>query len=109
MSLSQVKIAYPEDVPEFYANFVQILSSQWDFVLALGSTKVVPSPGSKGPRSGPDLQGTAEVEVIIRMSPQHAKETARMLSGLVESYEQQWGKMGIEQPADEEGANDATE
>lgn len=76
-----------DDVDEFYANFVQIFSSRWDFLFAFGHSRLAIADGS--------IQGSQRADVLIRMSPQHAKETHRILGGLVERYEERNGPINF--------------
>lgn len=89
-------IVIPEDIPEVYANFLQVFITEWDFLLVIGSTHLGTDEANK-------LTPTARADVLVRMSPQHAKATLRTLQTLVQEFEDKYGPIGRE-----EARNDAT-
>ncbi len=93
----QPKIIVPEGVSEFYVNAVNIATSDWDFMLLLGST-TLPVELTAG-RHEP----TIRIDAIVRMSPQHAKAMARTLQKAVGDYETKHGTLNI--PEEKSNAN----
>ena len=75
------------EIPEYYANVVSLASSPWDFVLEFGLQGVPDAPGSEMP--------PAKRLVRIRMSPQHALITAKLLISKVRQFEATSGKIGL--------------
>lgn len=95
---SRVAVVIPPDTLEVYANFTQVFVSEWDFLLALGSTHLGTDETNK-------LTPTARADVLVRMSPQHAKAMLATLTELVTTYENDHGPInpkeapnGEEQP-----------
>ena len=71
-----------EEVPEFYANNVRVLTSLYDVSLAFNVQNL--------PESADDTRQHKPV-CIVRMSPQHAKSLAQILVQHVKRYEEDQG------------------
>lgn len=72
-----------EDTPTFYVDSAQVQSSTYTFLLTMGVA------------SGDDTGEAVRPDVIIRMSPQHAKGLGINLLALVAAYEKVHGTMTI--------------
>ena len=92
--INSPKVIIPEGVSEFYANSLQVMSTDWDFALLFGSI-IFPA---NYPLGNQRVQGTeVRVDAIIRMSPQQAKASLRVLNRVIEDYEAKYGKINIPQ------------
>lgn len=69
------------DVPEIYANNVQIFGSLFDFLFAFGVM------------SGP--HGKMKPVMNLRMSPQHTKMLCEMLKTQLVEYEKSFGEINL--------------
>lgn len=82
-----IVVRIPEHVSEFYSNSVNVAMSRWDITLLFGSNVMDDNTLSAQQPS------EVRVDAVIRMSPQHAKATARILAGMVQKYEDQFGEL----------------
>ena len=88
---SQPKIQIPENVSEFYAKSLNIGTTAWDFMLFFGSIALPDTiTGDRQP-----IRGQIRVDAVIRMSPQHAKASAKALQDVVKQYEERFGEIRI--------------
>lgn len=87
---SQVSVVIPAGTPDFYANFTQVFVTEWDFLLVLGSTHLETGDAN-------ELTATARADILVRMSPQHAKSMLNTLAELVGQYEKDFGEMGLKE------------
>lgn len=86
----QTRTEHPaQNFVSVYANDVNMLMTPWDFRLRFGQIDNVDP-----------AKNTAEITVLadVRLSPQHVKTLVRVLTGLVEAYENSVGP--IPQPGD---------
>jgi len=70
-----------EDVPDVYANSVNMTMSVYDIVLQFGQMT--------DPKDGP------KINAMVRMSPQHAKVFGMLLLKHLKKYEKDIGKITI--------------
>lgn len=78
----RVERIVPEDVPRYYTNSVEVLTSMYDVQLRIG---VIEEAGEEGLV----IRTTARVF----MSPQHAKSLADVLTRNVREYEERFGTL----------------
>lgn len=96
------KIIIPENVSEFYSNNLFALTTPFDFMLLFGSTTL---PSSISVESQ-HIRQDARIDVVVRMSPQQAKNCMRALKKAVENYEAAHGEIHI--PPEVPNANPPT-
>jgi len=89
----------PEGVSEFYVNAFTIVFTPWDLSLLFGSVELPSNVNLSG--GSASVQGRVRIDAIIRMSPQHAKASARALATVVEAYEKQFGTIPVVEVTDE--------
>ncbi len=70
-----------EDVPDVYANSVNMTMSVYDIILTFGQMT--------DPKDGP------KINAVVRMSPQHAKVFGMLLLKHLKKYEKDIGKIAI--------------
>ncbi|MEJ2671263.1 MAG: DUF3467 domain-containing protein [Deltaproteobacteria bacterium] len=70
-----------KEIPDFYINNVKILGSLYEFMFTFGLKS--------------DPKKESENVAIIRMSPQHAKVLAKILTKNVELYEKDIGEIKL--------------
>jgi hypothetical protein len=84
---SEIKTRYPDRLPVTYANHVKIFVSKWDITIDFGLI-------------GADMWDSKKIESTmterIIMSPQHAKQFVKNLSGVLENYEKDFGPLHLE-------------
>lgn len=71
--------ADPERVPELYANTVQLEATAYDIGIAFGVLS----------------DGVDRRDLIVRMSPQHAKSLAILLDRFLAAYEREIGQVNL--------------
>ena len=96
---AQPRIQIPENVSEFYVNSLNVGTTTWDFVLFFGSIVLPATIGV-----GQMIHGQIRVDCVIRMSPQHAKASLRVLQQTVSDWERRFGEIQI--PSVEESSED---
>jgi hypothetical protein len=88
---NQPKIIIPENVSEFYVNSLLVAATPFDFMLLCGSQSL---PSSISPVNQSFHQDT-RVDVVIRMSPQHAKVAVLNIQKAIDDYETKNGAINI--------------
>lgn len=90
----------PNDVPDIYTDFVNIMVSDWGIVLALRATAppLEGLPITGGPIQGGTGQVPTEPKAFVRMSHPHAKALAMLLKRALKAYEQTAGEIIIPSP-----------
>ena len=96
---AQPRIQIPENVSEFYVNSLNVGTTTWDFVLFFGSIAL---PETIGPAE--TIRGQVRVDCVIRMSPQHAKASLRVLQQTLDDWERRFGEIQV--PSVEETSED---
>ena len=91
-SRSPRRVIIPDNVPEYYVNSLHTGTTAWDFMLFFGST-ILPELLQTSQDQNTPVQ--TRVDCVIRMSPQHAKATARALQSAVAGYEERFGEITI--------------
>jgi hypothetical protein len=84
MPLLSAGLEITEDLPEFYSNTAQILSSQWDFAFVFGSSRFATNDAG-------EIEVLPRGDVVVRLSPPHAKALSGKLARLVADYEKLYG------------------
>lgn len=92
-------VTIPEHVSDFYANYLQVAVTDWDFMLMFGSIMFPSSMVAGKQRIHPGIR----IDAIVRMSPQQAKATLRSLNKAINDYETKYGEIHI--PPEELDAN----
>ena len=82
-ALPQPKIIIPENVSEFYINSLVVAATAFDFMWLCGS-QVLPSSITP---SSPSFRQDTRIDLVIRMSPQHAKVAVMSLKKAIDDYE----------------------
>jgi len=77
------QISHGYDVPEFYVNSVNFITSVYDVQMNLGITR------------GPNIQ--PKQVAVVRMSPQHALAVYKLLGKNIQAYEDKFGKIPLSQ------------
>ena len=83
----QVEPVYPEHLDTIYSNHVQFNISVWDVTFNFGT--IDPPPGK-------DQAPKAFIHTRIIMSPNHAKQFAKILNENIEKYEEIFGVLNVE-------------
>jgi hypothetical protein len=79
--VTQFKRSAPDNLPTFYANNVEIRTTQWDIRLSFGQITDMTDDGV--------ISVTDQCQLYL--SPQHAKTLLRVLKQQVETYETKVG------------------
>jgi hypothetical protein len=88
----QTTILIPENVSEFYANSFTVGTTPFDFVLFSGSVAL---PQSVAVGGNQIIRGQIRIDAVVRMSPQHAKASLRLLTDNVNQWEATYGEIQI--------------
>lgn len=84
---THVRLDIPDDVPEIYVNVMQVLSSQYDLLFVFGT--------SRFGGAGDGGTASARAEVLVRMSPQHAKAMLQALTTVIDEQEARFGHIAM--------------
>lgn len=83
------KFVIPENVSEFYANAVNVATTDWDVMMLFGTLMLPQTLPAE--RNNSDIR----VDAVIRMSPQHAKATMLLMKKMIEDFEKRHGTINI--------------
>ncbi|MBU1183837.1 MAG: DUF3467 domain-containing protein [Proteobacteria bacterium] len=83
----QLELVYPEHLDAVYSNHVQLNISVWDVIFDFGTVD---------PRPGTDQAPKAFIHNRIIMSPNHAKQFAKILNENIGKYEEIFGVLNVE-------------
>lgn len=83
----QLEPVYPEHLDTIYSNHVQLYISNSDVIFDFGTVD---------PRPGNDQAVNVFIHNRIIMSPNHAKQFAKILNENIEKYEEMFGAINVE-------------
>ena len=83
----QIEPVYPEHLVTIYSNHVQLYTRNSDMTFDFGTVD---------PRPGKDQAPKAFIHNRIIMSPNHAKQFAKVLNESIEKFEEIFGAINVE-------------
>ena len=83
-----------ETASEFYANHVQIITSEWDMTLLFGTFQLPDEIAVSSQQIVGQAPGLVS-DVVIRMSPQSTKSLLMALTRVVARYEETHGVLKV--------------